>query len=181
MLTAISGGCATKSATIPTAPVILQGNFDTVWQLVQGELKNRGFLLDRVDRRTGVIETFGLTSRQWYEFWRTDVVDCWSLTEASLHTIERAVILKMQPAGEEEVTVTCRVTVQRLAPGKNEVVGSALDVLYRRGGLIPAPAGAKARDQSQFQWIPLGNDAALEADILRSLATASRRAGKTSI
>ncbi len=81
-------GCSEPIATAPE-PLLVQAEVDQIWQLCQTELKTRGFHLNRVDRRSGIIETYPLTSKQWFEFWRQDVVTVYDLAESSLHTIRR--------------------------------------------------------------------------------------------
>jgi len=174
---AVVGGCSSARCGPARGPLILEAKLDDLWDLARQELKRRHFRLDRVDRRVGLIETFPMTSRQWFEFWRRDVVDSGALAESSLQTIRRSVRLKIASAPPRQCTLSCRVTVERLAPA-GSIKTSSRGVLpmcragtARLAALEPSPT----TDGHRRQWIPLGNDPALEADILRSIEKATRQ------
>ncbi len=87
----LAPGCNMNEPVPTHGPVTVTAQPDELWQLCQVQLKSFGFQLDRVDRRDGVIETFPLTSKQWFEFWRKDVVTSDDLLLSSLHTVRRII------------------------------------------------------------------------------------------
>ena len=149
--------------------IIVEAEAGILWQSCKSELKNRGFRLDRVDLRSGVIDTFPMVSSQWFEFWRHDVVDTASLAESSLQTIRRRVGIKLTPLGENKYRFDCRVTVQKLSMPPSAVSGSvwAENVFYSTAGRSPIwndPDGGRV-------WVTLGNDTYLADEIIRSVNT----------
>jgi len=171
-----ASGCASTPPAAGENVLVLKDS-DTIaqaWQLCQKELKDRGFELDRVNRRDGVIETFPLTSRQWFEFWRSDVVDPNGLAESSLHTIRRRATLRLLSAADQASRLRCEVTVERLAAPPVVVSGRARSRGFFRGGTgaIPGLSLEQMDDMHPAQWVALGNDPYLEADIIGTLEMA---------
>jgi len=151
--------------------IIVEAEAEVLWQSCQSELKNRGFRLDRVDLRSGVIETFPMVSSQWCEVWRREVADAASLAESSLQTIRRRVGIKLTPLGKDKYRFNCRVTVQRLSIPPPAVSGSvwAEHVFSSTAGRSPVwnnPAGIL---EDGWVWVTLGNDTALADDIINSV------------
>jgi len=157
-------GCSGSQSRPITNPLSIDGQLADVWQVSQAELKSRGFELDRVDLRSGVIDTFPLVSKQWFEFWRNDVVDGESLAQASLHTIRRQVHLEFLQDGDK-YSLQCRVRVEKLS-GKGTITGSKAQARQ----LFAAAAHKKQKDLPQ-QWVAFDDDHALEQHILHSIAT----------
>jgi len=164
-------GCA--SAPVESAKdgvgesIIVEAEAGILWQSCKSELKNRGFRLDRADLRSGVIDTFPMVSRQWFEFWRRDVVDAASLAESSLQTIRRRIGIKLTPLGGNKYCFNCRVTVQRLSMPPSAISGSvwAENVFYSTAGRSPI---WNDPDDTRV-WVTLGNDTALADNIVRSV------------
>jgi len=163
-------GCASAPVDRAKESVIVEAEAGILWQSCKSELKNRGFRLDRVDLRSGVIDTFPMVSRQWFEFWRRDVVDASSLSESSLQTIRRRVGIKLTPLGGNKYRFNCRVTVQRLSTPPSAVSGTvwAENVFYSTAGRSPIwndPDDARV-------WVTLENDTALTDNIISSVKAA---------
>jgi len=151
--------------------IIVEAEAEILWQSCQSELKNRGFRLDRVDLRSGVIETFPMVSSQWFEFWRRDVADAASLAESSLQTIRRRVGIKLTPMGGDKYRFNCRVTVQRLSIPPPAVSGSvwAEHVFSSTAGRSPVWNDPGGILEDGWVWVTLGNDTALADEIIRSV------------
>lgn len=166
-------GCASTPPAPVTNPLALACSPDQLWQHSQAELKARGFDLDIVDRRHGVIQSLPRTSSQWYEFWARDVVTDYSRAEASLHTIRRSLRIEMHATSDDQCSITCRAEVERLVAGPANVSGTvrANSVFSNLGGRMPGlsdhPDARRRR-----QWVSLGRDSALEDDVLRAIAAA---------
>ncbi len=164
-------GCATPSAPVPTEPRIIQGDPHVIWKAGQDELTSRGYPLDRVDRRTGVIETFPITSKQWFEFWRNDVVGDEALAEASLQTIRRQVKLQVTQVEPDQLRLECLVLVEKY-DSSQEIYPSqtrTYNVLGNVTGRIPLLSSSEKRKDKPEEWIRLGEDPELQKTILDSI------------
>lgn len=163
----IIGACAAPRRPELSQPLQIQTSKERLWQTCQQELKDRGFVLERLDLRAGMISTLPLTSRQWFEFWRGDVVSAEAIAESSLQTIQRQVDIEVLPADGDLWQVTCRVAVRgpySLASRDRD----ALMVTYALPLRVRSP-GKKELQPAQMAWIDLGNDSELEDAILNNI------------
>ena len=172
MMSAVTG-CSQAAVPQPGEAIIIEDQPEQIWQVCQRHLKSRGFSLDRVDRRRGLIVTNPLTSRQWFEFWCQDVVTSKEIFEASLHTMRRIIYLEVQPMEKNKCRLVCQARVERVSYVNDIAGGGVSSQIFRGGaGMIPTYTMPPSSTDAQPQWVPLGRDAALEADILRSIQKA---------
>ncbi len=157
------GGCSTKRVDIANSTIVVQCQRNTIWQISQVELKDRGFSLDRVDLRNGVIDTFPIVSKQWFEFWRKDVVGAKALAESSLHTIQRYAKMQLTEQENNKFALHCEVVVERLSSASAITSGTS-----RQQDVLSAGRRQKKKS-SKDQWIPLGKDEPLANDILAAI------------
>ena len=167
-------GCAEtlRTMTAPlNRPMVIDNNFEEVWSASRNELVRRGFVIDRLDKRAGVIETFPLVSRQWFEFWRQDVVTSNAAAESSLQTIRRSVLMKISLAPDGKIAIDCDVHVERLAskPGKTITQTRPRDILTTISGHFPALGKTAGYGESIENWIYLGKDSDLEVELLQHI------------
>lgn len=155
----------------PTAAVIsTQEDVASLWESALSVLRKFEFVPDRQDRAVGVITTLPMTSMQWHEPWRQDVVDGYHLLESSLHTTQRVVTVRFHSGEQPHVDV--QVDVYRASQPETQIT-SASSVLHGFAGLLPTETGVLAT-AAQVDWVPLGRDAALEDRILRRILNFSQ-------
>jgi len=167
------GGCASsnKAQQFTSGPVIIEAEADRLWQVSQDQVKKTGFTLDKVDRRGGVIRTFPLTSKQWFEFWCQDVVTFDDLAVSSLQTIRRIIILEFEPLGENRFEVKCMVNIEQITGDPSIISGQVHtgDILGETIGRVPAANIPGPRTGEITNWHFIGRDHALAAKILDSI------------
>jgi hypothetical protein len=166
------GGCASAPVKTSSEFLLVTGDPDYIWQACQEQLKKRGFRLDQVDRRRGIIRSFPQVSKQWFEFWCQDVVTNEDLLESSLHTLRRIIHFEMATADKGQYSLQCRVGVERLSSERQIVSGRvrAWEILGRTVGNLPPLAGGESYSTGADQWLPIGEDHALESSILQSIS-----------
>ncbi|MCH9022291.1 MAG: hypothetical protein IID32_05970 [Planctomycetes bacterium] len=168
-------GCA---ATLPpiNRPLVIENDFEKVWSASRDELVRRGFVIDRLDKRAGVIETFPLVGSQWFEFWRQDVVTHDAVTESSLQTIRRSVLVKFLSESDGKITLDCEVHVERLTSQPEKIITQTRprDIFTNVSGYIPA----LGQTDSIEDWIYLGKDPELEVELLRTIEQVIHRASQ---
>jgi hypothetical protein len=174
-MSCLVGGCSSAPSTGVSNPLAISCEPNALWQTSQAELKERGFRLDRVDRRSGVIDTFATTSGQWYEFWRRDVVGSEASAESSLQTVRRTVTVRMECGDNKECRLSCSVMVERLSVPGAVVSGNIKAQNIFRGAAGAMPSLHPTEEREAERWIPEGSDLALEADILARIQERVRK------
>lgn len=168
-------GCGQAQRLDVDNPLTFQCDPDQLWLQSQTELRARGFDLENVDRRAGIIETAPRTSSQWYEFWARDVVTWQGRAESSLHTLRRSVRLQMQADPGNNCQLSCQAMVDREVVAPAVVSGSARANSIFAGAAGRMPTLKSPGDQQPSQWVSLGRDSDLEQDILQSITSAAPR------
>ena len=113
----------------PGPETAAERNFEGMWTASREVLKRSGFILDRQDRRDGVITTRAIPSAQIFEFWRKDAATLFHREENTVQTILRAV----------------KVTIHQ-TPGTDKF-GVGVEVLMARSDREPA----QLTSSSQYQ------------------------------
>lgn len=173
VLGALSGCHAPTPPSGPTVAETQAADLEDLWTDALRALRDLGFEPDRQDRVHRIITTHPMTSAQWYEFWRRDVADAYSLLESSLHAVQRRVTVQFTPLAEGRWTADVRVDVARLdLPERQATTASAaLHLFSSRSPTLegefraPQPRGETAR--------PLGRDPAMEHRIVRRILQSS--------
>ena len=168
-------GCISAKMDTGQGPFRVETAPDDLYRAIRQELIGRAFQLDEVNRRRGVVTTQALVSKQWFEFWRQDVVSLEAGAEASLQTIRRRVKVTVIQANSRHYELDCQVQVERrvsdLQRARNHI--RAQDVFYRTGG--PVPSLAMRQEESGPRWQVIDRDEPLETAILAGISAKLKR------
>ena len=91
------GGCSAFEIA-PATPATTSEDFNALWDAATQVLREKHFVIDRADRRAGVITTFPLVGRYWFEFWRQDARSGRDLAEGTVQTVYRQVTVTVHKA-----------------------------------------------------------------------------------
>jgi hypothetical protein len=165
-------GCAgQRQAYQPAEPLRLDGasRMQTM-QAAEDTLGKMRFVIEKLDAEQGIIRTEPLRGAQFFEFWRRDNVGMYNTAEANLHTIRRAVELRITEE-QGRVSVDCSVRVERLSLPENEA--ASISQAYQMHSVSTAGVQRLQLTPQQRQgmaWIDLGQDDRLAAKILEAIA-----------
>ena len=141
-------------------------DFQTLWRAARRAATDRGFTPDRVDFRSGVLTTFPLVSKQFFEVWRSDVVTLPALAESSLATIRRTIRWDIRKTGDGTYEATPTVLVERHSVEERRLTSA---MQYREIFSIERAEGDERRDRGENApeeyWYALGRDRKLEAQL----------------
>ena len=160
---------ASSQPSYPPARVS-SSDFDALWQAVEKSLEARMFRIDRRDYRAGLLTTYPLISRQFFEFWRRDTLGIDDVTESSLNSMRRTVRVEIEHHEETGMYVaTPRVEVERYSDAGRRLTSAAM---YRTAFKRTTARGTPESDaginlQSRY-WYTVGSDERLEAAIVRA-------------
>src|SRR5438034_1482151 len=82
--------------SLPATSAVEAKDFDQLWNACEDSARHFGFILDRLDRRAGLITTQPLVSKQFFEFWRPDVVTGDDLADSSIATYRRTLRFQLE-------------------------------------------------------------------------------------
>ena len=144
------------------------------------------FTIEKADVDNGIIRTRPLPGAQFFEFWRSDNVGIRNTIAANLHSIRRTVTLNISqqklPGDDryhDELQMDCDVHVQRLSLPERQVNSST-----RIYGIFSQSSPSLQRLQlnpeqaKQTEWIDLGSDPQLEAEILKRIGIQLKQQAK---
>ncbi len=170
----LTAGCQGSAPRVAPDRVRVQleddDGYRQFWQHAVKSVRDFGYDLDRVDPAAGVITTHRLTSKQWFEFWRTDTVGAEQVLESSLHTIWRRVRVEVRPGdGPDQYLVDATVEVQRESVPERQFTTSAT-AAEAFDDSLPTVGEPGAGIEGDRYAVDLGRDPTLEAAILERIA-----------
>lgn len=153
----------------PGVASVSAADFDLLWRAAEEAARDFGFRPDRLDFRDGVITTDPLISKQWFEFWRNDVVTTDDLAKSSLATHRRTLRFDIEARGDHFIA-TPRVVVERHAQAERPVTASVyLRNAFRSQRPRDRASGTRESDRGIFlprqYWYATGRDEALERNV----------------
>lgn len=174
----------TTNYTQPIAPAqamtVDQRNFEANWQASLDVLRKYNFVIDRQDRRSGIITTRPLLGRHWFEFWRHDAVGICNQWESTLQTIYRTATVHVSPA-EQAGTFTTIVDVQtsrsdRVTQQPTPAIASAMFVLPGvpvSESALPEGVTPETRSELATGIVHLGPDVLLSEKLAQEINAAA--------
>jgi hypothetical protein len=160
--------------SLPATSAIEATDFERLWSACEQATWHFGFIPDRLDRRGGVMTSQPLVSKQFFEFWRNDVVTADDLSDSSLATYRRTLRFEIKkldrPGGGYRATPS--VLIERETLAERPITASVyLRQAFRsqRGQRGQRPVGTPETDRGVFlprqYWTPTGRDTALEKQV----------------
>lgn len=153
-------GCFYMGKPVESPPGIADENFNAVWDATNEVLRKYRFVIDRADRREGVITTYPMIGRHWFEFWRKDAITRRDVAEGTIQTVYRQVTVNIhRQADGKEYLAAVRVLITR-SNLTNPQVTSTSDAydLFRNSG-IPRDASPTGLEiPSESNSVPIGKD-----------------------
>lgn len=167
----LCAGCIPSGDIVSSPPEVADEDFNVIWDASHEILREYRFFIDRADRREGVITTFPMIGRHWFEFWRKDAATEQDVTEGSLHTLYRRVTINIRRQPDNKMyLLDVRVFTSRsdlLAPqitSTSEAYDLFLSPDLPRVELLTGLGGPKGS-----RAVPLGRDENLEQILQREI------------
>jgi len=164
-----AAGCATAPAVSAPNPLTVRAtSFDHVWNTTV-QVLDQYFDIAREDRVTGRIETRPQVAATLLEPWRRDGVDLKDRLEATLQSERRRAIALVRETAPGQYTVSVEVykELEDLPLPARSPTGHAL---FRSEPTLHREYAVVTGEPVSSNWINLGRDWKLEAQILSDLA-----------
>jgi hypothetical protein len=171
----LAGCMAPPQPEGPTAMRMQVADYDAFIDRTLTMLREHDYAPRRVDRVSGVIAAGPTTGKQWFEFWRRDVLGPYHELESSLHTVRRIVhveIDRADPASASDGGL-CNVIVEveksrYSAPQRQVTTASGALAIYSER--LPTREGLRNARERDEHWVPLGRDGELEQYLLDQIS-----------
>jgi hypothetical protein len=160
--------------SMPATSAVSASDFNQLWKDCQKTAHHYGFTIDRLDLRAGVITTQPLVSKQFFEFWRPDVVTMDDLMRSSLATYRRTLRFQISKAEGGGYRAEPSILIERYVRAEKTITASIyLRKAFQNDKGKPS-VGTPEADQGVFlprqYWYPTGRDTALEKRVADNLA-----------
>ena len=148
----------------PASVSVVDESFHELWRACRRATLASSYMIDRVDFRTGVMTTFPLVSKQFFEFWRNDVASVGDVVTSSLDTVRRTVRFEVRRRDDGRYEAVPKVLVERYSFAERRVTSAAR---FAEVFTVEQVEGSRARDKlggdlPDAYWFAAGRDEALE-------------------
>lgn len=162
----------------PAVASVTSSDFQPLWDACRDAALGRQFTIDRMDYRDGLMTTQPLTSKQLFEFWRTDVPTFAEVARSSLLTERRTIQFQFfRRAGGAAYTAFPRVLIERHAVRARRITNPRQFQAMTSIAVPEMPAAAGSEPVPTDYWYVTGRDHALEQALAQDV---SRRISDTS-
>ena len=174
VLTIIAAGACDRPALRLGNPAAFAGvDYDHVFDAAIVELRERRFIIDRDDRRFGVVTTRPLTASTILEPWYRDDTSLARVGESTLNADRRIVRVSLTPfeGAERRYRVGVEVQVERRQLPPRQLTTSAMGApsLTRRGRDRFQRAVRTEEGRQEVFWKPIARDQEMEQRLLDAI------------
>ncbi len=166
----IATGCTSNQQQQPFDKICLSQTDKPVAMLTaQDILAKMHFTIDKADSKLGIITTRPLSSAQFFEFWRSDVVGIKQGLEANIHTTRRTVKLNIVPTAQD-ICIDCTVSVYRLTLPEHLISSSSKAyALFSKSTQHMQTLEPHTEQREGMVWANIGKDPDLAMSILNKI------------
>ena len=144
-------------------------DIDTAMAATEQVLVKMNFIINKYDKDIGIITTHPLSGAQGFELWRSDNAGDFNTAEANLHSIRRAVSVKITPQNAA-VAIECDVQTQRLSMPANDIsYSSQIHNAFSDSSSDMQSLHMNKKQRKQAHWINLGSDTNLANKIIAKI------------
>jgi len=162
-------GCAGQKKQLTQPACFDAVSSDKLMQVSEKALLDMQFRIQKFDIDNGIIRTYPLRAKQFFEFWRKDNAGAFNSAEANLQSLQRSVELVFRTE-QNRVCVECITLVQRLSLPEETIRGyNTAPALYTASDRSKQRLEVEPERLEQMQWIDLGRDEALESHIIKQI------------
>ncbi len=142
---------------------------DTAMAATEQVLVKMNFIINKFDKNLGIITTHPLSGAQGFELWRSDNAGDFNTAEANLHSIRRAVTVKVTPQ-DPKVVIECDVQTQRLSMPENDIsYSSQIHNAFSNSSSDMQSLHMNKGQRKKAHWIDLGSDIELANRIIAKI------------
>jgi hypothetical protein len=154
----------------PPVASVASPDFQKLWDACRATAINDQFEIDQEDYRLGLLRTFPMISKQFFEFWRSDAGDVREVAWDSLQTIRRTIRFDFTRQPDGSFIVYPKVLIETSAHPERRITSQAQ---YSQAFTTVAEAPTIINDQGVSvptrYWYSVGRDDAMEKELANSV------------
>ncbi len=172
-------GCTTVIHAVNNPLEIAPGEYDRLFEAAVGELRARGFVVDRHDYRFGTVSTRPVGSPTILEPWRAGNSVYDQAVASTVNYQRRQITITLEPVENgqdmeppDRYLLRAEVIIERVVLPTTYITGSTTS---RRviGKLSRVPAEWRQRGITGHYWRPIGRDPYLEQQLIEAIVRRS--------
>jgi hypothetical protein len=154
----------------PPVASVTSSDFQKLWDACATTLINDQFEIDRRDYRLGVLTTWPMISKQFFEFWRSDAGTPREVIWDSLQTIRRTVRFEFSRQPDGSYTAHPKVLIETSAHPERRITAQAqYSQAFAAVGETPTITNEEGVTIPTRYWYSLGRDEAMEKELANSV------------
>jgi hypothetical protein len=154
----------------PAVASATSDNYDRLWDASEKVARDDLFPIDRRDYRDGVLTTEPVISKQFFEFWRDDVLTAKGLARSSLQTIRRSIHFDFIRLDSGGWSVSPKVVVEQFASaGRRITYVGAYQSITDPGGTVGSTEADEGIYITAQYWFAIGRDPSLERKLAKQI------------
>jgi len=154
----------------PAVASIESADFQKLWDACRGTLVNNQFEISDENYRLGLMTTWPLISKQFFEVWRSDAGTVHDIMQDSLQTIRRSVHFEFARQPDGSFTAYPKVVMEQfIHPERRITVQAQYNQAFAAVGEAPTRENTEGNSVSSRYWYALGRDEAMEKQLANSV------------
>lgn len=175
-------GCGGKAVRTENPAAFAAVDYDPVFDAAVAELRDLRFVVDRQDRRFGIVSTAPLIASSFVEPWHQDNTTAAQILESTLNLDRRIARVELAPARSDkpaaEATqpptryeLSVQVSIERRVNPPRQLTTSALGVPRTTNQTALERPVVTERGRQESYWRAVGHDPHLEQRLINAILT----------
>jgi hypothetical protein len=154
----------------PPVASIQSADFQKLWNACAQTARNDLFEIDRNDFRLGLLTTYPVISKQFFEIWRSDSGNAHETLQNSLQTIRRTIRFELARGDDGTWVAHPKVLKEQLAHEERRITAYA-QYTYAFTPLVNTPTRVINENQviPSSYWYAIGRDTEMEKELANSV------------
>ncbi len=154
----------------PAVASVESPDFQKLWTACRATAINDQFEIDQEDYRLGLLTTYPMISKQFFEFWRSDAGDLHGVAWDSLQTIRRTIRFDFTRQPDGSFIVYPKVLIETSAHPERRITSQAqYSQAFNSASENPTIVNDQGVSVPTRYWYSVGRDDAMEKELANSV------------
>jgi hypothetical protein len=155
----------------PNVASVTTSDFDKLWKACADTVVFDQFEIEWEDRRLGLLETYPMISKQFFEVWRSDAGDAEEVALNSLQTIRRTIRIDFSRNEAGEFIAYPKVLKEQLSHPERRITAQAqFSQAFNSTNEMPTRTTEQGNVVASRYWYSIGRDTEMEKQLARAIS-----------